>query len=155
MKVIEIVLIFHDVSWLWHNIIMSTYGKILQDFMKNHDMSWLPPGSAVDVIESELSLSLCLWVITLTAKPFDLFGMGIDLGIVGHGLRSKVKAIRSVGHLDVILCHSVTSWRHVMSQVDVIGSKRLWNVLTREVHEYCRVFICIIIFQRGATNTFQ
>ncbi len=68
---------------------------------------FLPPASAVEVIETEpfvcLSVCMCLFVSALTAEPFDTWSRNLVEGLTliisdefaGQGHRSKVKVTRS------------------------------------------------------------
>ena len=68
-------------------------------------LPFLPPASAVEVIESEPSCCVCFCLSvgehshSQTVEPTtSIFGMGVDLdytGIAGQGHRSKVKVKRS------------------------------------------------------------
>ena len=97
----------------------------------------LPPASAVEVIELEPSVRVCVhshnWTVSRMDNKFDMQVCQdhILVKFDGQGHRSKVKVMRSKNVISMLLgwdlelctatvAYGVKSWRHLTSQHDVI-----------------------------------
>ena len=88
---------------------------------------FLPPASAVEVIETEPfvcvcvceCVCVCLFVSALTAEPFDIWSQNLVQGLTS----------------------SLGLWCDVMTSHDIMGSRR--DAITPEVQQHFSVFVFV------------